>query len=98
MVGESPPRAAGDSGALADQGKVLAMAKRVQRFRLLALVLGVALGLSACHASPDDPAGQAGELADPVRREFALGNLTRLYGKVLTDNKSDRNAGPVKQF
>ncbi|HEX6242730.1 MAG TPA: hypothetical protein VFZ61_17575, partial [Polyangiales bacterium] len=60
--------------------------------------LGVALGLSACHASPDDPAGQAGELGDPVRREFALGNLTRLYGKVLTDNKSDRNAGPVKQF
>lgn len=76
------------------------MAKRVQRFRPLALVLGIALSVVAggCHANPDDPAGQAGELADPVRREFALGNLTRLYGKVLTEQKSDRNAAPVKQF
>jgi HEAT repeat protein len=75
------------------------MAKRVKRLRPYALVLGMALGgLSACHASPDDPAGQAGELADPVRREYALGNLTRLYGKVLTEQKSDRAAEPVKKF
>jgi HEAT repeat protein len=74
------------------------MAKRVERYRPLGLVLAVALSLSACHANPDDPAGQAGELADPVRREFALGNLTRLYGKVLTEQKSNRGAAPVKQF
>jgi HEAT repeat protein len=80
------------------------MAKRVERFRPLSLVLcvigvlGIASGLAACHANPDDPAGQAGELADPVRREFALGNLTRLYGKVLSEQKSDRSAAPVKQF
>jgi len=76
------------------------MAKRVQRFRpvALALVLGGALSLSACHANPDDPAGQAGELSDPVRREYALGNLTRLYGKVLTEQKSNRAAEPVKKF
>src|SRR3954468_8305055 len=80
------------------------MAKRVQRIRPLALalvmsgVLGGALGLSACHANPDDPAGQAGELTDPVRREYALGNLTRLYGKVLTEQKSNRTAEPVKKF
>lgn len=76
------------------------MAKRVQRIRPLALafVLGGALSLSACHANPDDPAGQAGELSDPVRREYALGNLTRLYGKVLTEQKSNRAAEPVKKF
>jgi HEAT repeat protein len=74
------------------------MAKRVDRFRPWVLALGISLGLGACHANPDDPAGQAGELGDPVRREFALGNLTRLYGKALSDNKSDRNAAPVKQF
>ncbi len=74
------------------------MAKRVDRFRPWVLALGISLGVTACHANPDDPAGQAGELADPVRREFALGNLTRLYGKALSDNKSDRNAPAVKQF
>lgn len=74
------------------------MAKRVKKFWPCALVLGVVLALSGCHASPDDPAGQAGELSDPVRREYALGNLTRLYGKVLTEHKSDRSAEPVKKF
>jgi HEAT repeat protein len=46
--------------------------------------LGSALGmLVGCHANPDDPAGQAEELADPVRRENAVANLTRLYGDAL---------------
>ena len=49
-------------------GKELAMAKRVDRFRPWVLALGISLGVTACHANPDDPAGQAGELADPVRR------------------------------
>jgi hypothetical protein len=74
------------------------MAKRVKRFWPCAAALAMSLSLSGCHASPDDPAGQAGELSDPVRREYALGNLTRLYGKVLTEQKSDRGAAPVKKF
>ena len=74
------------------------MAKLMDRFKPWVLVLGLSLTFWACHADPDDPAGQAGELSDPVRREYALGNLTRLYGKVLTDNKSDRSSAPVKAF
>ena len=74
------------------------MTKLVEKLRPLAFVLGLALGGVACHADPDDPAGQAQELSDPVRREYAIGNLTRLYGKALADAKSDRNAAPVKQI
>jgi HEAT repeat protein len=77
---------------------MLAMAKLVTQLRPLALALGLALSGVACHADPDDPAGQAGELTDPVRREYALGNLTRLYGKVLSEQKSDRGSPAVKQF
>lgn len=80
------------------EGEGLAMAKLVEKVRPWALVLGLSISGAACHASPDDPAGQAGELADPVRREYALGNLTRLYGKALTDAKSDRSAPEVKAF
>jgi HEAT repeat protein len=54
--------------------------------------------VGACHADPDDAAGQAKELSDPVRREYAVGNLTRLYAKALTDAKSDRKAPAVKQM
>jgi HEAT repeat protein len=74
------------------------MAKLTSGLRPLALALGIALAGTACHADPDDPAGQAGELTDPVRREFALGNLQRLYGKVLSEQKSDRGSPAVKQF
>jgi hypothetical protein len=74
------------------------MTKLVQKLRPLALALVVSMAFPACHADPDDPAGQAQELDDPVRREYALGNLTRLYGKALTEAKSDRSAPPVKQF
>jgi HEAT repeat protein len=74
------------------------MTKLVEKLRPLAFVLGLALGGVACHADQDDPAGQAQELSDPVRREYAIGNLTRLYGKALADAKSDRNAAPVKQI
>lgn len=74
------------------------MAKRMHRYSHWTLVLALILSFGGCHADPDDPAGQAGELSDPVRREFALGNLTRLYGQVLTASKSDRTAAPVKAF
>jgi HEAT repeat protein len=48
------------------------------------VVLSSAFGvLIGCHAKPDDPAGQAEELADPVRRENAINNLQRLYSSAL---------------
>jgi HEAT repeat protein len=78
------------------------MAKLVDRLRACkrtgALVLGLALLAVGCHADPDDAAGQAKELSDPVRREFAIGNLTRLYSKALMEAKSDRASPTVKQF
>ncbi len=77
------------------------MAKLLDMMRPLALSVALslaAMGSVGCHADPDDAAGQAGELSDPVRREYALGNLTRLYGKALSEAKSDRSAAPVKQF
>jgi len=74
------------------------MAKLLDMMRPLALSLALSLMGVGCHADPDDAAGQAGELSDPVRREYALGNLTRLYGKALTEAKSDRAAAPVKSF
>ena len=74
------------------------MTKLVEKLRPLAIVLALALGGVGCHADADDPAGQAEELSDPVRREYAIGNLTRLYGKALADAKSDRNAATVKHI
>lgn len=54
---------------------------------------GVALGvLIGCHASPDDPAGQAEELSDPVRRENAIANLQKLYNSAMRATDNDRTA------
>ena len=72
------------------------MAKLVDTLRPWALALSLSIGAVGCHADPDDAAGQAQELADPVRREHALGNLKRLYGAALSSSKSDRNAPEVK--
>jgi len=72
------------------------MAKLLDRLRPWAL--GLALFTAGCHADADDPKGQAKELSDPVRREYAIGNLTRLYARTLTDAKSDRSAPSVKEL
>lgn len=72
------------------------MAKLIDKMRPWAFVLGLSISAVGCHADPDDPAGQAKELSDPVRREHALGNLKRLYGAALTAAKSDRSAPQVK--
>ncbi|GAB4211151.1 MAG: hypothetical protein OHK0013_32570 [Sandaracinaceae bacterium] len=57
-------------------------------------VLAVALTFG-CHAEPDDVAGQAGELTDPIRRPNAIANLTRLYTSALEQAGGDRTAaGP----
>ncbi|MFT3922387.1 MAG: HEAT repeat domain-containing protein [Myxococcales bacterium] len=74
------------------------MAKLVDTLRPWAFALGLSIGAVGCHADPDDAAGQAQELADPVRREHALGNLKRLYGAALSASKSDRASPQVKAF
>ncbi|MEZ4340937.1 MAG: hypothetical protein R3B82_30300, partial [Sandaracinaceae bacterium] len=53
----------------------------------LGLAVGVMIG---CRAKPDDAAGQAEELADPVRRENAIANLNRLYTSALAAADGDR--------
>jgi HEAT repeat protein len=56
----------------------------------------VALIAVGCHADPNDAAGQAGELSDPVRRENAITNLDRIYHTALDNAGGDRTAaGPV---
>ncbi|MCZ6805731.1 MAG: HEAT repeat domain-containing protein [Deltaproteobacteria bacterium] len=49
-----------------------------------------------CHAAEDDPEGQAGELADPVRRENAIFNLKEVYTQTLAANGGDRNNPEVE--
>lgn len=61
------------------------------------VVLGASLGvLIGCRASPDDPAGQAQELSDPVRRENALGNLQRLYSSALAAAQRETQSDPSR--
>lgn len=54
-----------------------------------AALVALALG---CHADANDPAGQAGELSDPVRRENAIANIHRLYSDALANAGGDRTA------
>jgi len=66
-----------------------------------AVLLGAcALGLSvaACHPDDNDPKGQAGDLGDPVRREYALGRLQSIFSARLSASKGDRTQAPVKEF
>ena len=64
---------------------------------LLVVPLAVSILFGAgCHASRDDAAGQAGELADPVRRENAVANITRLHSLALERARGDRNNAGVK--
>ncbi len=58
-------------------------------------VVIAALGFG-CHAADDDPEGQAGELADPVRRENAIFNLKGIYTQTLAANGGDRNSPEVE--
>jgi HEAT repeat protein len=54
--------------------------------------------LAGCHPDENDPKGQAGDLNDPVRREFALGRLQAIFSTRLSEAKGDRSAAPVKEF
>lgn len=66
--------------------------KRNHVASVLASLAIASVGLFGCHASPDDPAGQAEELSDPVRRENAIANLQRLYTQALSATDGDRSA------
>ncbi len=71
--------------------------KKVHVTTALALA-GALVGLAfiGCHADENDAAGQAKELADPVRRDNALSNIHRLYTTALSQNNGNRNAPAVK--
>jgi HEAT repeat protein len=66
-----------------------------------ALLYGVCVlgsSFAACHPDDNDPKGQAADLNDPVRREFALGRLQSIFNTRLSDAKGDRSKPPVKEF
>jgi HEAT repeat protein len=54
--------------------------------------------LAACHPDENDPKGQAGDLKDPVRREFALGRLQSIFSTRLSEAKGDRSNPKIKEF
>jgi HEAT repeat protein len=67
----------------------------------LAVLLGLCLlcgGVVGCHPDDNDPKGQAGDLNDPVRRQFALERLQSIFNSRLSEAKGDRSAAPVKEF
>ncbi|MGD8860516.1 MAG: hypothetical protein PVI30_10940 [Myxococcales bacterium] len=71
-----------------------------QAFRRGVAVVSIVLGLAltACHADLNDPAGQAEELSDPVRREHAVGRLHAIFSQRLVESKGDRSAQSLKEF
>jgi HEAT repeat protein len=56
------------------------------------------VSVTGCHPDDNDPKGQAGDLGDPVRREFALGRLQSIFSTRLSEAKGDRKAAPIKDF
>lgn len=62
----------------------------------LAMMGTLVPSLVGCHADKDDPAGQADELSDPVRRQNAVTNLHRLYTRALSQQNGDRAHAEVK--
>ncbi len=65
--------------------------------RTAALAL-CALALFGCHPDDNDPKGQAEDLDDPVRREYALGRLQSIFSTRLSEAKGDRTQPPIKEF
>jgi HEAT repeat protein len=65
----------------------------MNRQRILGILVAISTAIAVligCRADPDDAAGQAGELSDPVRRENAIANIQRLYSEALSAADSDR--------
>jgi len=67
-------------------------------FMLAVISLGLVMALAGCHADDNDAAGQANELADPVRREHAVGRLQAIFGQILVEAKGDRKSPAIKTF
>lgn len=67
------------------------MKRQSHAVALSAVGMLVALAVG-CHADANDPAGQAGELEDAVRRENAVANIQRLYADALATAGGDRTA------
>jgi HEAT repeat protein len=74
------------------------MATLARSFALAVIVLSLLAALSGCHADDNDPAGQAEELSDPVRRQHAVERLQSIFGQRLVEAKGDRNAPVLKEF
>jgi HEAT repeat protein len=73
------------------------MTRRLETIAAFVWLL-VSVGVVGCHADKDDPAGQAEELSDPVRRQNAISNLRRIYGDALADHGGDRSHPEVKKI
>jgi HEAT repeat protein len=74
------------------------MVRQALRGLLAVVLVGLCVGLYACHADDNDPKGQAGELDDPVRREHAIGRLFSIFSERLVAAKGDRSQSSIKQF
>lgn len=72
----------------------------MKRHTILWILVGISTSLGilyGCHADPDDPAGQAGELSDPARRDNALTNIQRMYQDALAASNNDRSAMTIEE-
>lgn len=70
--------------------------KTTMRALLAAALLGLVPVSVGCHADANDPVGQAKELEDPVRRQNALANITRLFQDALARASGNREEPGVK--
>jgi hypothetical protein len=71
---------------------------KLRPFVTVLLLAAFSLLWVGCHADENDPAGQAEELSDPVRRQNAIENLTRIYTDALADHKGNRAHPEVKKI
>jgi HEAT repeat protein len=71
---------------------------RRQRSAVLWCLCVLACTWAACHPDDNDPKGQAGDLKDPVRREYALGRLQSIFSTRLSEAKGDRSQPAIKEF
>lgn len=71
---------------------------RTQRVVALAFVCLTLLASFGCHPDDNDPKGQAEDLPDPVRREYALGRLQSIFNARMVEAKGDRGNAVVKDF
>ncbi|HEX7479857.1 MAG TPA: hypothetical protein VF331_18795 [Polyangiales bacterium] len=74
------------------------MRRHTLRFAVALAGFAVAISLAGCHPDDNDPKGQAGDLGDPVRREYALGRLQSIFSARLSAAKGDRTQAPIKEF